>query len=94
VAAIEPTLFSGQAVEARGDLDRFILVRDHLPDEQIIQHLVSLNWFQVIFARGLTPTSDGEPAITLRRSRVSRECETNSWKRGIPGGKEPPQRQI
>ena len=39
MAAIEPTLFSWQDVEARSDLDRFILVRDHLPDEQIIQYL-------------------------------------------------------
>jgi len=28
MAAIEPTLFSWQDVEARSDLDRFILVRD------------------------------------------------------------------
>ena len=39
MATIEPTLFSWQDVEAHCDLDRFILVRDHLPDEQIIQYL-------------------------------------------------------
>ena len=39
MAIIEPTLFSWQDVEARSDLDRFVLVRDHLPDEQIIQYL-------------------------------------------------------
>ena len=39
MAAIEPTLFSWQDVEATSDLDRFILVRDHLPDERIIQYL-------------------------------------------------------
>jgi hypothetical protein len=39
MATIEPTLFSWQDVEARSDLDRFVLVRDHLPDEQIIPYL-------------------------------------------------------
>jgi hypothetical protein len=39
MATIEPTLFSWQDVEARSDLDRFVLVRDHLPDEQMIQYL-------------------------------------------------------
>ena len=38
MATIEPTLFSWQDVEATSDLDRFILVRDHLPDERIIQY--------------------------------------------------------
>ncbi len=38
MAAIEPTLFSWQDAEARSDLDRFFLVRDHLPDAQIIRH--------------------------------------------------------
>jgi hypothetical protein len=39
MATIEPTLFSWQDVEARSDLDRFVLVRDHLPDEQMIRYL-------------------------------------------------------
>ncbi len=39
MATIEPTLFSWQDVEATSDLDRFILVRNHLPDERIIQYL-------------------------------------------------------
>jgi hypothetical protein len=39
MATIEPSLFSWQDVEARSDLDRFYLVRDHLPDEQIVQYL-------------------------------------------------------
>jgi hypothetical protein len=39
MAAIEPTRFSWQDVEAHCDLDRLILVRDHPPDEQIIQYL-------------------------------------------------------
>jgi len=39
MAAIEPRLFSWEDIEARSDLDRFCLVRDHLPDEQIIQYL-------------------------------------------------------
>jgi len=39
MATIEPTLFSWQDVEATSDLDRFILVRDHLPDARIIQYL-------------------------------------------------------
>ena len=39
MAAIEKSLFSWQDVEARSDLDRFYLVRDHLPDEQIVQYL-------------------------------------------------------
>ncbi len=39
MAAIEPTLFTWEEVEARSDLDRFFLVRDHLPDEQIIHYL-------------------------------------------------------
>ena len=40
MAAIEQqSLFSWEDVEARSDLDRFFLVRDHLPDEQIIHYL-------------------------------------------------------
>ena len=40
MAAIEQQkLFTWEDVEARSDLDRFFLVRDHLPDEQIIHHL-------------------------------------------------------
>jgi hypothetical protein len=39
MAAIEPTLFTWEEVEARCDLERFFLVRDHLPDEQIINYL-------------------------------------------------------
>ena len=40
MAAIEPRLFTWEEVEARSDLDRFFLVRDHLPDEQIIHSVV------------------------------------------------------
>jgi hypothetical protein len=39
MATIEPRLFSWQDVEARSDLDRFYLVRDHLPDAQIVKYL-------------------------------------------------------
>jgi hypothetical protein len=40
MAAIEQqNLFSWEDVEARSDLDRFFLVRDHLPDAQIIHYL-------------------------------------------------------
>ena len=39
MAAIAPRLFTWEEVEARSDLDRFFLVRDHLPDEQIIHYL-------------------------------------------------------
>ena len=39
MATIEPRLFSWQDVEARSDLDRFYLVRDHLPDAQIVKDL-------------------------------------------------------
>lgn len=42
MAAIEPRLFSWEDVEARSDLDRFFLVRDHLPDEKIIQYLEAM----------------------------------------------------
>jgi len=40
MAAIEQqNLFTWEDVEARSDLDRFTLVRDHLPDERIVQYL-------------------------------------------------------
>ena len=39
MAAIEQSLFDWDAVEARSDLDRFFLVRDHLPDERWVQYL-------------------------------------------------------
>ena len=39
MAITQASLFSWDIVEARSDLDRFFLVRDHLPDEAIIQAL-------------------------------------------------------
>jgi len=40
MATIEQqNLFTWEDVEARSDLDRFTLVRDHLPDERIVQYL-------------------------------------------------------
>ena len=40
MAAIkQQNLFTWEDVEARSDLDRLTLARDHLPDEQIIQYL-------------------------------------------------------
>ena len=39
MAAIEPSLFDWDALDAHSDLERFTLVRDHLPDEAIIQAL-------------------------------------------------------
>lgn len=39
MAMTQAPLFSWDAVEARSDLDRFFLVRDHLPDEAIVQAL-------------------------------------------------------
>ena len=39
MAAIELSLFDWRAVEARSDLDRFYLVRDHLPDALLVQYL-------------------------------------------------------
>ena len=39
MAAIEASLFTWRDVEARSDLERFYLVRDHLPDEQLVQYL-------------------------------------------------------
>jgi hypothetical protein len=41
-AIINPSLFSWKNVEARSDLDRFYLVRDNLPDEDIIRELEDL----------------------------------------------------
>jgi hypothetical protein len=35
MAAIAPLLFDWDAVEARSDLERFYLVRDHLPDQAL-----------------------------------------------------------
>ena len=39
MAAIELSLFDWRAVDARSDLDRFYLVRDHLPDAELVQYL-------------------------------------------------------
>ena len=39
MAAIEASLFTWRDVEARSDLERFHLVRDHLPDERLVQYL-------------------------------------------------------
>ena len=39
MAAIAKQLFDWDAVEARSDLDRFFLLRDHLPDERLVQYL-------------------------------------------------------
>jgi hypothetical protein len=39
MAAIEPRLFGWEDVEARSDLERFYLVRDHLPDGRLVQYL-------------------------------------------------------
>ncbi|MEW8020419.1 MAG: hypothetical protein AB2811_06660, partial [Candidatus Sedimenticola endophacoides] len=40
MATIEQqNLFTWEDVEVRSDLDRLVLVRDHLPDERIIQYL-------------------------------------------------------
>ena len=36
MAAVSPFLFSWNDVEARSDLERFYLVRDNLPDENIV----------------------------------------------------------
>ncbi len=36
---ISPSLFDWNAIEARSDLERFYLMRDHLPDEALIQKL-------------------------------------------------------
>ena len=39
VAIEQQSLFSWKDVEARSDLERFFLVRDHLPDEQLMHYL-------------------------------------------------------
>ncbi len=39
MATVEPSLFSWQDIEARSDLDRLSLVRDHLPDARLVQYL-------------------------------------------------------
>jgi len=39
MATIEPSLFDWRDVEARSDLDRFRLARDHLPDARLLQYL-------------------------------------------------------
>uniref|UniRef100_UPI0025CDDFD3 transposase n=1 Tax=uncultured Lamprocystis sp. TaxID=543132 RepID=UPI0025CDDFD3 len=39
MAAIEPSLFDWRAVDARSDLERLSLVRDHLPDAQLVHYL-------------------------------------------------------
>jgi hypothetical protein len=39
MAAIEPSLFGWQDIEARSDLERLSLVRDHLPDARLVQYL-------------------------------------------------------
>lgn len=39
MAAIELSLFDWRDVDARSDLDRFYLVRDHLPDAPFRQYL-------------------------------------------------------
>ena len=36
---VQPLLFSWDAIEAKSDLERFYLVRDNLPDEQIVMTL-------------------------------------------------------
>jgi tRNA isopentenyl-2-thiomethyl-A-37 hydroxylase MiaE len=38
-AIAQANLFSWDALEARSDLDRFFLVRDHLPDERLVHYL-------------------------------------------------------
>ena len=39
MAQIAAALFSWDAIEARSDLERFFLVRDHLPDSDLIAAL-------------------------------------------------------
>ena len=39
MAAIEPKRFGWEDVEARSDLERFYLVRDHLPDSRLVPYL-------------------------------------------------------
>jgi len=38
-AIAQANLFSWDALKARSDLDRFFLVRDHLPDERLVHYL-------------------------------------------------------
>ncbi|NEX23648.1 transposase [Thiorhodococcus mannitoliphagus] len=38
-AMVQPSLFSWDALEARSDLDRLHLVREHLPDGRVVQYL-------------------------------------------------------
>ena len=42
MAPIEKNLFTWRDIEARSDLERFYLVRDHLPDEQLMQYLETM----------------------------------------------------
>ena len=42
MATIEENLFTWRDIEARSDLDRFYLVRDFLPDEQLVQYLETM----------------------------------------------------
>jgi len=42
MAAIETSLFTWRDVEGHGDLERFYLVRDHLPDAQLVQYLEAM----------------------------------------------------
>ena len=37
--ALQPSLFSWQDIEVKSDIERFILVRNNMPDEKIIQYL-------------------------------------------------------
>lgn len=61
MAAIEQRLFSWDAVEARSDLDRLVLVRDHLPDERIVQYL------EVMRGRG----RDDDPVRAMWNARLA-----------------------
>jgi len=42
MATIEENLFTWRDIEVRSDLDRFYLVRDFLPDEQLVQYLETM----------------------------------------------------
>ena len=39
MAIPQPSLFSWQDIEVKTDIERFILVRDNMPDKKIIQYL-------------------------------------------------------
>ena len=39
MAALQPSLFSWQNIEVKSDIERFILVRNNMPDKKIIQYL-------------------------------------------------------